>query len=230
MRVTTSFAALLVLTACGGGGGGGGVANTLPDGPPELIAYIQTQERLAEGVFNSFGSEDGSQGTAPSADFAGVMVLDEVPNVPSRAYYGSMTATATFAAPGSLTGSATGFVLYDDSGSSRVGTPVAGTLTLSSSALRYDDPTTQARDPFVIAVGGSLEIDGTSRTVFSSDIEAAFAGANTVDDNDFLADPDDDLAPFETAESIDYLLGLGTTTFTDAMGPSFNTLILGERQ
>ena len=125
-----------------------------------------------------------------------------------------------FTAAGSLTGSATGFVFYDDSGSSRVGTPVGGTLTLSSSALVFDDPNTQARDPFVIAVGGSLEIDGTSRSVFSSDIEASFAGSDLTSGD----------TPFETAEDIDYLLGLGTTTFTDATGPSFNTLILGERQ
>lgn len=218
MHVKSAFVLFLSLAACGGGGGTL-VQSTTPTGPPELLAYIADQERIAQLILANNGANATAfaANTSTPVTFNGVMILDQRVNAPSPAYYGDMTATVDFSAQ-SLSGSATSFIYFDDSGSSTVGTPAAGTITMTSAAgtVVPDDPNTQVRDEFNITMGGSLVLAGTTTPAAATGtIGGAFAGPTPAG-----------TSPYNTANDIQWFAGRGTTTIG---GIDFETLAVGER-
>lgn len=218
MRGFAVIAALLGVSACGGGGGGTSVTSTTPLGPPELLANIAEQERIANLILINNGSNAAAFAaeTAPVV-FNGVMILDQAAGVASPTYYGDMAATVDFGAQ-SLTGNATNFIFFDDSAAATQGTPVGGTLTLSAApgSVIPDDPNTSARDEFTVTIGGSLDLVGSGTTsVTGSNVGGAFAGPTAAG-----------TSPNDTASDINWFAARGTT---DLGTTTFETLIVGER-
>lgn len=198
---------VLAVSACGGGGGTS-VTSTAPSGPPELLAYIADQERIAPEITSRPASDQTvftalAGATNPVVTYDGVMILDEQVNAPSGAYYGDLTASADFNTS-TLTGSATAFVYFNDANSNVQGSRRTGTLTLNAAALAPDDPGTATVETFPITVGGTLNQfgDGVGERAATGTIDGAFAGG-----------------------SAQWLAGQGTVTIN---GVTFQTLIVAE--
>lgn len=200
MRLTTSFAALLVLTACGGGGGGGS-AFVAPTGPDLLLTRIGQ----AEDLLAALDARDGSFETASlptSASYDGVMLITRSADDPGDTYYGSLNLVADFTGDGDVSGMADDFYFYNTAGANgTTGDPVGGNLLLNAPVIAYADPITGDPGQFDINVTSStLEMGGLPRGVTGSDLQAAFGS-------------EDDGGPQGSNAPIDMISGIGTITF-----------------
>lgn len=132
--IVTSALALMTLTACGGGGGGGS-GFVAPTGPAGLVALYDESQALSGRFAERAPAEFGVAGSpASSATFQGVMVVGK--DAPGTTYVGDVNLTVQFTSDGDISGSASGFYVYDSSGATgTVGASVPGSVTMAATDL-----------------------------------------------------------------------------------------------
>ena len=192
----------LALSACGGGSDNTvGATFVAPTGPAAMLAQIDE----ANTLLTALNARDGSLESAiapASANFDGVFLIARDANAPGDTYYGDVSLNVVLSGDGEISGSATNFYYYDTSGANgRTGQAVGGTIDVNAPEVGYDDPATNAREGFSIDLSGDLVMDGRSRNVTDSNVEAAFASH------------DDNIFANGSEGQIDMMVGDGTVTF-----------------